>query len=79
MLIDWLQSFVVMFVVDILYVVYTNDVNKHKPLRASLWATCLFLLTSLAIVNYTKDYLNVIPACIGAFMGTYVGMLIKKN
>ena len=79
MLIEWIQTFFALFVVDILYVVYVKDVNDNKRFKASLWATLLFLLSSVVIINYVHDVTNIVPAALGAFFGTYVGMVIKKG
>ena len=79
MLIEWIQTFFALFVVDILYVVYVKDVNDNKRFKASLWATLLFLLSSVVIINYVHDVTNIVPAALGAFVGTYVGMVIKKG
>ena len=79
LMIEWIQTFFALFVVDILYVVYVKDVNDDKRFRASLWATMLFLLSSIVIINYVHDVSNIVPAALGAFFGTYVGMVIKKG
>jgi hypothetical protein len=77
MVYEWIISFLALFIVDILYVVYMKKVQQDNAIMASVWATSIYLLNSVAIISYTSDNTILIPASIGAFMGTYVGMKIK--
>jgi uncharacterized membrane protein YfcA len=36
------------------------------------------LTASIAVINYTEDHYALIPALLGAFAGTWLGMKIKK-
>ena len=35
---------------------------------------CNHVLGGVAVINYTTDNMMIIPAIVGAFVGTYVGM-----
>jgi hypothetical protein len=37
------------------------------------------LLSCVAVISYTKDNMMIAPALLGAFAGTYVGIVIRKN
>jgi H+/Cl- antiporter ClcA len=37
------------------------------------------LTASIAVINYTEDHYALIPALIGAFAGTWLGMKINKT
>jgi uncharacterized membrane protein YfcA len=77
MIIDWAVSFFALFFVDIGYVLYMQNVQKRKKIVASTFATLIFILNSVVIINFTQDKFLLIPAIIGAFVGTYVGMIIE--
>lgn len=79
MLIDWAVSFFGLFFVDIGYVLYMQNVQKRKKVVASTYATLIFLLNSVVIINFTEEKILLIPAVIGAFSGTYVGMIIEDK
>lgn len=75
---EWLVTFFALFFTDIFYTYYLKSVNNNKPLLASLWAVVVFSIASIAVINYTSDHWLLIPACLGAFLGTYVGMKFTK-
>ena len=77
MIMDWAVSFFALFFVDIGYVLYMQNVQKRKKIVASTFATLIFILNSVVIINFTEDRILLIPAIIGAFVGTYVGMIIE--
>ena len=77
MIMDWAVSFFALFFVDIGYVLYMQNVQKRKKIVASTFATLIFILNSVVIINFTEDKFLLIPAIIGAFVGTYVGMIIE--
>lgn len=77
MIMDWAVSFFALFFVDIGYVLYMQNVQKRKKIVASTYATLIFILNSVVIINFTEDKFLLIPAIIGAFVGTYVGMIIE--
>jgi len=77
MIMDWAVSFFALFFVDIGYVLYMQNVQKRKKIVASTFATSIFILNSVVIINFTENRTLLIPAIIGAFIGTYVGMIIE--
>lgn len=46
---------------------------------AGFWATVVTLCTAVAAINYVEDHRMLIPALLGAFCGTYVGMKYEKK
>jgi len=54
-------------------------VQYENALGASISAVACYLLGSIAVINYTTNHWLVIPAVLGAFFGTYVGMKIRKK
>jgi hypothetical protein len=43
-------------------------------MAASIWASAITFLGGVAVINYTTNNMMIIPAILGAFCGTYVGM-----
>jgi hypothetical protein len=75
---DYLTTFLAVFFLDLVYTHYLRSVQNNKPLTASFWSMFCYLGASVAIINFTENHLLLIPALVGAFFGTYVGMKIKK-
>ena len=76
---DYAVTFFAIFMLDVVYTYYLRCVNNNEILGASFWSIACYLLGSLAVINYTTNHWLLIPAVVGAFCGTYVGMKIKKN
>jgi uncharacterized membrane protein YfcA len=73
----WLQVFLALVVIDILYAVYTKQVVKNKPAYASLLATGIYVINAIITINFVIDPWLLIPAGLGAFVGTYIGVKIN--
>lgn len=69
----WLWMFGGTFVLDLLWAVYTKAVAAHRPMRAGLFAAVLYIIGGGLVTAYTTDHWLLLPAAIGAFMGTYAG------
>lgn len=76
---DYLFVFVCVFAVDVLYTYYLKAVQEDKPLIASSMAAIVYVLACVVVINYTTDNLLLVPAALGAFCGTFVGIKIRKN
>jgi hypothetical protein len=70
----YIFTFVCMFFTDIVYTQLLKSVQNDKPLASSIWASLITFLGGVAVINYTTDNMMIIPAILGAFAGTYVGM-----
>ena len=76
---DYVLTFLVVLLLDLVYTYYLRSVQKGYAIRASLWSMACYLGASIAVINYTTNHLLLIPAVMGAFVGTYIGMKIKKD
>lgn len=76
---SYIFTFIAVFFVDIFYTYYLKTVNENKALTASLWGAIVWLIGSLAVIEYTANHWLLIPACLGAFCGTYVGIKIRNK
>ncbi len=74
-----LAIFAAMFSVDLCWVFYVKKVQHDSPFKASCWAVFLFLTSSIVVIGFTSDPWLLIPASVGAFAGTWVGVLLNKE
>ena len=70
----YIFTFLSMLVTDVVYTLLLKSVQNDKPIAASIWASLITFLGGVAIINYTNDNMMIIPAVLGAFVGTYIGM-----
>jgi uncharacterized protein YebE (UPF0316 family) len=78
-MIDYLLAFFAIFFTDIFYTYYLKAVHEEQTLRASCWATIVYIIAAVAIIEYNTNHMLLIPAALGAFCGTFVGMKIRKR
>lgn len=78
-MLEYVFIFTAVFVIDILYTFYLKAVQDSKPLIASGLASIVYVLACVVVINYTTDNWLLIPAALGAFCGTYVGIRLKRN
>lgn len=76
---SFIVTFIAVFVVDIFYTYYLKSINENKALTAGFWGAVVWLIGSIAVIEYTANHWLLIPACIGAFCGTWVGIKLRKK
>ena len=59
---------------DAVYVMFTNAVVKRKRLPAASWSSIWYLLSSFAVISYTENWVYVVFAAIGSWIGAYASM-----
>lgn len=59
---------------DICWARYTAHAADRNRVRASLWATAIYLVGSMTVIQYTGDHRLIVPAIAGAFVGTWLGV-----
>ena len=74
-----LLVFLVVLVADMLWVQYIDYVARYKPVLAANFGVLVYAASSFAIIAYTSDPIFLIPAFIGAWIGTYLVVKWKKN
>lgn len=72
-------TFLAVFFTDIIYVHLVKSIQQDNPLKAAFWSLVVTFTASIAVINYTEDHLALIPALLGAFCGTYLGMRLRKK
>ena len=76
---EYVVTFFAVFFTDIFYTYYLKAVQDERVMSASVWATVVFLVACIAVINYTTNYWLLIPAGLGAFLGTWVGMQLRAR
>jgi hypothetical protein len=76
---EWALTFFALFFTDIFYTYYLRAIQHNQTILASSWAVIVFVVASLAVINYTTDHWLLIPAGAGAFFGTWVGMILRNK
>ena len=76
---EYITTFFALFFTDVFYTYYLRAVNNERALEASAWAVVVYVIASIAVINYTTDHWSLIPAGLGAFCGTWAGMIIRQR
>ena len=71
---EYIFAFVFMALVDLLYAKYTIYVGKQKAVSASTMAALILLFNTTVVVGVVHNFAVIIPAALGAFVGTYIGV-----
>ncbi len=71
--------FFAMFFTDLFNAYYIQAIQQSRALKASSWAAILYILAVSAFVGITHNNLLIIPAALGAFAGTYVGVRFRPR
>jgi uncharacterized membrane protein YfcA len=77
--INFIVTFLAVTVVDIFYTYYLKSVNENRALVAGFWGAVVWLIGSIAVIEYTANHWLLIPACMGAFFGTWIGIKLRNR
>ena len=80
--IPWLQvalAFGSMFTVDLINAIYIKHIQQDNPLLTAGASVFIFLVYSIAVIGYVDNHWLLVPACLGAFSGSVLGVLINKR
>ena len=59
---------------DAVYVMFTSAVVARRRVPAATWSSVWYLLSSFAVISYTNNWVYVLFAAIGSWIGAYVTM-----
>ena len=59
---------------DAVYVMFTSSVIARKRVAAANWSSLWYTLSSFAVISYTNNWVYVVFAAIGSWIGAYVTM-----
>ncbi|HET6276461.1 MAG TPA: hypothetical protein VFE16_11080 [Candidatus Cybelea sp.] len=61
---------------DAVYVFFTAAVSGRRRISAATWSSVWYLLSSFAVITYTRDWTYVIFAAIGSWIGAYCSVTL---
>jgi hypothetical protein len=59
---------------DAVYVLFTAAVSGRRRVSAATWSSVWYLLSSFAVITYTRDWTYVAFAALGSWIGAYLSM-----
>lgn len=70
----WVWVFTATVIADYFWAKWSAHCAEGNPLRASWYSILILLCGGYTIVEYTANHWLLIPACIGAGVGTYLAV-----
>src|ERR1700735_2675522 len=64
---------------DAVYVAFTAAVASRSRLAAASWSSVWYLLSSFAVITYTKNWAYVVFAALGSWIGAYLSMTLLNG
>ena len=64
---------------DAVYVFFTAAVSSRRRISAATWSSIWYLLSSFAVISYTRDWAYVLFAAIGSWIGAYISMSLIRT
>jgi hypothetical protein len=59
---------------DAVYLMFIDAVMKRRRLPAATWSATLYLLSSFAVISYTNNWVYVLFAAAGSWIGAFGSM-----
>lgn len=73
-----IKMFVLMFLVDIIWVRCVWSVNE-TAFKAAAWSTAFYVVSTAVVLDVVKQPWLILPAAAGAFAGTYATVWWRKR
>jgi uncharacterized membrane protein YhaH (DUF805 family) len=64
---------------DAVYVLFTAAVTGRRRLSAANWSSIWYLLSSFAVITFTKEWVYVLFAALGSWIGAYTSMTLLRK
>ncbi|MBV9103232.1 MAG: hypothetical protein JO060_06550 [Candidatus Eremiobacteraeota bacterium] len=61
---------------DAVYVLFTAAVSSRRRVAAASWSGVWYLLSSFAVITYTRDWTYVLFAAFGSWVGAFASMTL---
>ncbi len=61
---------------DAVYVMFTSAVVAGKRVPAATWSSIWYLLSSFAVISYTNNWVYVLFAAAGSWIGAYISITL---
>jgi hypothetical protein len=59
---------------DAVYVLFNAAVSARRRVPAASWSSVWYLLSAFAVISYTQNWIYVVFAAIGSWIGAYLSM-----
>jgi hypothetical protein len=59
---------------DAVYVMFTSAVIARRRVPAATWSSVWYVLSSFAVISYTNNWIYVVFAAVGSWLGAYATM-----
>ena len=59
---------------DAVYVMFTSAVVTRRRVPAATWSSIWYLLSSFAVISYTENWVYVVFAAAGSWIGAFVSL-----
>lgn len=76
---EYILVFCFMFLADVIWTYYFIYIEKRYPIRAATTGTLIYLLSSFVTIKWMENQSYLIPACLGAFLGTWYTVRKESN
>ncbi len=70
--------FAAVAVTDVFWTLYVTGATEGKIWRASVYSTMIVVCGSTATIEYVQDPRMILPAAMGAFVGTILPLLWRR-
>ena len=78
-MISYFLAFIAVVVLDFVWAIYTRHVTSGNSVKAGLYASAIFITNAYVVVEFVNDVTVVIPAVLGAFVGTSLAVEWDKR
>ncbi len=75
---QWVAVFGGMVILDFIWVGYVKALQVSTALRAGAWAGFMIVTSGFVQISYVSDHWLLIPAGLGAFVGTWSAVEARK-
>jgi hypothetical protein len=63
---------------DAVYVMFSSAVAARKRVPAATWSSAWYLLSSFAVISYTQNWVYVVFAAAGSWLGAFASMTFLR-
>ena len=64
---------------DAVYVQFTSAVVTRRRVPAATWSSVWYLLSSYAVISYTENWVYVLFAAVGSWIGAFVSLSFGRR
>jgi hypothetical protein len=64
---------------DAVYVMFSSAIARQKRVPAATWSSLWYLLSSFAVISYTQDWIYVVFAAAGSWIGAYASVTFIRR